>query len=234
MDGSGSGAEVGAGAGRLAALRERMVEEQLAARGIGDPRVLEAMRAVPREAFVAPDFRAEAYEDRPLPIGEGQTISQPYIVALMIEAAGLGPSDRVLEVGAGSGYAAAVMSRIARAVFAIERHPALVEAALDRLAAVGYSNIELRAGDGTRGWPEAAPFDAIIVSAGGPEAPPALKAQLAIGGRLVIPVGTVEREQTLRKITRVGESEYAEENLGAVSFVPLIGEAGWADDTPGR
>ena len=218
----------------MAALRERMVDGQLAARGIGDPRVLEAMGAVPREAFVAPDFQADAYEDFPLPIGEGQTISQPFIVALMIEAAGLRSGDRVLEVGAGSGYAAAVMSRLAGAVFAIERHPALAEAAQKRLGALGYGDIRLRAGDGTRGWPEAAPFDAIIVSAGGPDAPPALKAQLAIGGRLVIPVGTAEREQTLRKITRVGERDYTEDDLGAVSFVPLIGEAGWADDTPER
>ena len=234
MDGSESGAEAGAGAGRMAALRERMVREQLAARGMGDRRVLDAMREVPREAFVSPDFQTEAYEDCPLPIGEGQTISQPYVVALMIEAAGLRPGDRALEVGAGSGYAAAVMSRLAGSVFAIERHPALAEAARQRLTALGYGNVDLRAGDGTRGWPEAAPFDAIIVSAGGPDTPPALKAQLAIGGRLVIPVGTTEREQTLRKITRVGESDYAEEDLGAVSFVPLIGEAGWGDDVAGR
>jgi len=210
--------------------RERMVEKQIAARGVRDQRVLDAMRRVPREAFVEPGFEEFAYEDGPLPIGEGQTISQPYIVALMIEAAEVKPADTVLEVGAGSGYAAAVLSRIAGRVHAIERHPALAEAARRRLRALGYDNIELAVGDGTTGLPQAAPFDAILVSAGGPEAPPALKDQLAIGGRLIIPIGATERRQTLRKVTRRSETEYDEEDLGAVMFVPLIGEQGWAED----
>ena len=173
----------------LARARDRMVDIQLARRGVRDTSVLEALRRVPREAFVQPGFEEFAYEDGPLPIGEGQTISQPYIVALMIEAAEVRPGDSVLEVGAGSGYAAAVMSQIADRVYAIERHPSLGNAACERFRKLGYDNIELRVGDGTRGWPEAAPFDAILVAAGGPDVPPALKEQLAIGGRLVIPVG---------------------------------------------
>jgi protein-L-isoaspartate(D-aspartate) O-methyltransferase len=210
--------------------RERMAEIQIARRGVRDARVLEAIRQVPREEFVDPGFEEFAYEDGPLPIGANQTISQPYIVALMIEAAELSPSDRVLEVGAGSGYAAAVMSRIAARVYAIERHTALVDAARQRLAKLGYHNVELRVGDGTRGWSEAAPFDAILVAASGPEVPPTLKEELAIGGRLIIPVGLYRFHQTLRKITRLSESQYEEEDLGGVAFVPLIGEQGWAED----
>src|SRR6266581_9376556 len=214
----------------LSRARDRMVDVQVAGRGVRDKRVLEAMRRVPREAFVEPGFEEFAYEDGPLPIGEGQTISQPYIVALMIEGAEVRPGDSVLEVGAGSGYAAAVLSQIAARVYAIERHPSLGNAARERLKKLGYDNIELRVGDGTRGWPEAAPFDAILVAAGGPEVPPALKEQLAIGGRLDIPVGEEERYQTLVKLTRKSEAEFEEENLGAVAFVPLIGEQGWAED----
>lgn len=210
--------------------RNKMVEVQIARRGVRDARVLEAMRRVPREAFVKSGFEEFAYEDGPLPIGEGQTISQPYIVALMIEAAEIKPGDSVLEVGAGSGYAAAVISHVADRVYAIERHPSLGEAAKRRFDKLGYDNIELRVGDGTRGWPEAAPFDAILVAAGGPEVPQALKEQLTIGGRLVIPVGDKERRQTLRKITRTDKTNYVEEVLGAVMFVPLIGEQGWAED----
>src|SRR5882724_7160045 len=178
-----------------ARARNQMVTTQIARRGVRDPQVLEAMRSVPREIFVGPGFEEFAYEDGPLPIGQEQTISQPYIVALMIEAAELKPGDRVLEVGAGSGYAAAVMSRIAARVYAIERLETLVDAARRRLEKLGHGNIELRVGDGTRGWPEAAPFDAILVAASGPEVPSALKEQLAIGGRLVIPVGEEERYQ---------------------------------------
>jgi protein-L-isoaspartate(D-aspartate) O-methyltransferase len=210
--------------------RERMVTVQIAGRGIRDRNVVEAMRRVPREAFVKPGMEEFAYEDGPLPIGEGQTISQPYIVALMIEAAELGRADRVLEVGAGSGYAAAVMSRIAAKVYAIERHATLGAAAQRRIENLGYDNIELRIDDGTRGWPEAAPFDAILVAASGPDVPRTLKEQLAIGGRLIIPVGLQQFGQTLRKITRKSETEYDEEDLGAVAFVPLIGEQGWAED----
>jgi protein-L-isoaspartate(D-aspartate) O-methyltransferase len=214
----------------LAQARDRMVEAQLAGRGVRDPHVLDAMRLVPREAFVEPNLKEFAYEDGPLPIGEGQTISQPYVVALMIEAAEVKPGDRVLEVGAGSGYAAAVMSRIAEHVHAIERHPKLADRARRRLKELGYTNVELRVGDGTLGWPEAVRFDAILVAAGGPEVPQALKEQLATGGRLVIPVGGEERTQTLRKLTRTGHSDYEEENLGSVAFVPLIGAQGWTED----
>src|SRR5215212_4500624 len=197
-----------------------MVDVQIAQRGVRDSHVLEALRRVPREAFVAPGLEEFAYEDTPLPIGEGQTISQPYVVALMIEAAEVRPGDHVLEVGAGSGYAAAVLSHIADRVYAIERHPSLGEAAQRRFERLGYDNIELRVGDGTKGWPEAAPFDAILVSAGGPEVPLALKEQLAIGGRLVIPVGEDLPNQSLLKITRRGETAFEAEDLGTVRLVP--------------
>src|SRR5438105_2224349 len=163
-----------------ASARNRMVEAQIARRGVRDPAVLQAMRTVPREAFISAGFEEFAYEDSALPIAEGQTISQPYIVAAMLEAAELETGDKVLEVGAGSGYAAAVISRIAAKVFAIERHAALTEAARERCRVLGYDNVELKTGDGSAGWPEQAPFDAIIVSAGGPKIPDALKMQLAI------------------------------------------------------
>lgn len=214
----------------LSRARKRMVDIQIAGRGVRDRGILNAMGVVPREAFVEPAFAEFAYEDGPLPIGEEQTISQPFVVALMIEAAEVKPGDMVLEVGAGSGYAAAVLSRIATRVYAIERHPSLAEAARHRFRKLQYDNILLRAGDGTRGWAEAAPFNAILVAAGGPDVPYALKEQLAIGGRLVIPVGEEERRQTLRKITRTGTSSYEDENLGAVMFVPLIGEQGWTEN----
>ncbi|WP_411034053.1 protein-L-isoaspartate(D-aspartate) O-methyltransferase [Shinella sp. BYT-45] len=209
--------------------RRRMVERHLARRGIADARVLKAMDAVPRETFVEEGFEEFAYEDSPLPIAEGQTISQPYIVARMAEAAEIEKTDTVLEVGAGSGYAAAVLSHLARRVFAIERHAALAERAAARLAGLGLRNAEVRAGDGTKGWPEKAPFDAILVSAGGPAAPAALKAQLEIGGRLIIPVGRQERSQRLLRITRLAADRYEEEDLGGVFFVPLVGEAGWSE-----
>jgi protein-L-isoaspartate(D-aspartate) O-methyltransferase len=214
----------------FAHARERMIDLQIARRGVRDRYVLEALRRVPREMFVEPGYEEFAYEDGPLPIGEGQTISQPYVVALMIEAAEVEPGATVLEVGAGSGYAAAVLGQIADRVYAIERHPSLADAAQRRLKKLGYDNIEVHTGDGSRGWPEAAPFDAILVAAGGPEIPPALKQQLAIGGRLVIPVGDEQRQQTLVKLTRKTKNEFEEENIGAVAFVPLIGEQGWTED----
>jgi protein-L-isoaspartate(D-aspartate) O-methyltransferase len=214
----------------LSRARDHMVDIQLRRRGVRDRYVLKAMRRVPREAFVEDGFEEFAYEDGPLPIGEGQTISQPYVVALMIEAAEVKPGDRVLEVGSGSGYAAAVMGQIAAAVYAIERHPSLAERARQRFRRLGYDNIELRVGDGTMGWSEAAPFDAILVAAGGPAVPPSLKQQLRVGGRLVIPVGQVEREQKLLKITRCSAADFDEDDLGAVMFVPLIGRQGWSED----
>jgi len=215
--------------------RRQMIAEQVSARGIVDEAVLKAMQAVQREAFV-PESAAEfAYEDTPLPIEEDQTISQPYIVALMAGALELSPRDRVLEVGAGSGYAAAVVSRIASEVYAIERHERLARLAARRMKDLGFDNVQIIHGDGTLGWPAHAPYDAILVSAGGPTIPGALRAQLAIGGRLVIPVGTTPRLQELVRVTRTGESEYREENLGQVQFVPLIGAQGWDEpSTSGR
>ncbi|WP_117194284.1 protein-L-isoaspartate(D-aspartate) O-methyltransferase [Rhizobium terrae] len=210
-------------------MRDDMVEVHIRRRGIRDDHVLNAMRAVPRERFVAEGMTEFAYEDAPLPIEEGQTISQPYIVAAMIEAAEVRQGDRVLEVGAGSGYAAAVIGQIAEHVYAIERHEALAASAGQRVADLGYGNVEVLAGDGTRGLPEQAPFDAILVAAGGPVVPEALKEQLVIGGRLVIPVGE-ERSQTLCKIIRRTATSYEESDLGAVMFVPLIGEQGWVED----
>lgn len=209
----------------FARARERMVEAQLARRGIRDPRVLDAMREVPREAFVEPGLRDLAYEDCPLSIGKGQTISQPYIVALMAEAAELKPADRVLEVGAGSGYAAAVLSRIASRVYGIERFASLIGEARARLARLGYENVQVRCGDGTHGWPQAAPFDAILVAASADEVPPPLKDQLADGGRLVMPMNVRGQlfHQTLRKLRRLNAEEYEESDLGPVAFVPLVG-----------
>lgn len=214
--------------------RERMVERQLARRGVHDPHVLEAMREVPREVFVPDALQEFAYDDAPLPIEAGQTISQPYIVGLMIEAAGIRPGDRVLEIGAGSGYAAAVMSRIAGQVFTIERHADLTDLARRRLRTLGYDNVELRTGDGTRGWPEAGPFDAILAAAGGPAIPQALKEQLDLGGRLVMPIGASGDEQRLVRITRTAGRHFEEDDLGGVRFVPLIGEQGWPDAETAR
>ena len=211
--------------------RERMIERQIRRRGIKDAAVLRAMHIVPRERFVATHLQAQAYSDSPLSIGERQTISQPYIVALMVEAAAICCADRVLEVGAGSGYAAAVMSILAKRVYAIERQPNLVESARQLLQQLGYSNVDVLAGDGSAGWPKAAPFDAILVSAGAPRAPAILKRQLQIGGRLVMPVGANPYDQRLIKIIRTDENAYTESDLGAVSFVPMIGAYGWPEDT---
>lgn len=204
--------------------RLRMVEAHIASRGVQDEHVLRAMTVVPRELFISADMADLAYEDTPLSIGQGQTISQPYIVAAMIEAAQVRPGDRVLEVGAGSGYAAAVLGQIASQVFAVERLETLALAARRRIASLGYNNVDVRTGDGTAGLPEHAPFDAILVSASAPSVPAALKAQLATGGRLVMPVGDDNR-QHLRKIIRRSENRYEEMDLQAVVFVPLIGGA---------
>jgi protein-L-isoaspartate(D-aspartate) O-methyltransferase len=213
----------------FAELRERMVERQIAARGIRDPTLLDAFRQVPREEFVSPDYGVQAYGDHPLPIEAGQTISQPYIVALMIEAARIGPDDRVLEVGAGSGYAAAVMSRIAGTVIAIERQPELVAIARQRMRRLGYGNVAIVEGDGTRGWPEGAPYDAILAAASGSHVPQPLIDQLAPGGRLVMPLGGALWVQKLVKVTKQADGSLETEDLGGVRFVPLIGEEGWAE-----
>ena len=206
----------------MSALRENMVRYQIAARGVSDDRVLDAMRAVPREAFMPEELAEFAYEDTPLPIEEGQTISQPYIVALMIAAIQPGAQGRVLEIGTGSGYAAAVLSRVVGQVYTVERHEALVDLARRRLRTLGYGNVEVLHGDGSLGWPEHAPYDGIIVTAGGPHVPRQLREQLAVGGRLVIPIGPDPRLQHLVRVTRVTHERFDEERLGAVRFVPLV------------
>jgi protein-L-isoaspartate(D-aspartate) O-methyltransferase len=206
----------------FARVREHMVSRQIEARGIHDPALLAALRAVPREAFVSPDQAGDAYGDYPLPIEAGQTISQPYIVALMIEAAGIGAGDHVLEIGAGSGYAAAVIGRIAKSVVAIERHHELAELAAGRMRRLGYGNVHIVEGDGSRGWPEDAPFDAILAAASGSHVPQALIDQLKPGGRLVMPLGGRWSVQSLVKITKREDGGVDREELGAVRFVPLI------------
>jgi len=213
----------------FAELRERMVRRQIEARGINDAAILQAFREVPREAFVSPDYARDAYDDHPLPIEAGQTISQPYIVALMVAAAEIGGDDRVLEVGAGSGYAAAIMSLIARDVIGIERQHDLVEVARKRLQGFGYDNVRIVEGDGTRGCPEEAPFDAILVAASGSHVPPSLIAQLSPCGRLVMPIGGTGRVQKLVKVTKQKDGILQQSDLGEVRFVPLIGEEGWRD-----
>jgi protein-L-isoaspartate(D-aspartate) O-methyltransferase len=202
-----------------------MVERDIAGRGVRNPAVLRAMGTVPREAFLESDLAEFAYEDHPLPIAEGQTISQPYIVAAMVAAAEVGPDDRVLEIGTGSGYGAAVLGRVGAEVWSVERHEALARGAQQVLDELGYHNVHAICGDGTLGWPEAAPYDAIIVTAGGPSVPEALLEQLDEGGRLVIPVGPETRGQELIRVRRDGD-RFREEFLGAVRFVPLIGSQG--------
>lgn len=204
-----------------------MVREQLQERGINDTAVLNAMNTVPRELFVSKPYQQYAYDDTPLPIPEKQTISQPYVIALMISALNLEPADRVLEIGSGSGYVAAVLSRIAQEVYAVERHKTLVNYAQQRLSHLGYDNVWLRHGDGTLGWEEYAPYTAILVSAGGPSIPPALKQQLTGGGRMVVPVGRRRRKQRLVRVVRESEDDYSQIDLGPVAFVPLIGDEGW-------
>ncbi len=209
------------------AQREKMVEQQIYARGVRDPLVLNAMRKVHREAFVSEEFRHLAYADRPLPIASEQTISQPYIVAYMVEALALKGGEKVLEIGAGSGYAAAVLAELAGEVYTIERIDQLAEKAASALMDQGYDNVHVLHADGTRGWDEHAPFDAILVSAGAPSVPESLKAQLAVGGRLVVPVGTNVTAQELIRITRRPKGQFDREDLADVRFVPLIGEEGW-------
>jgi protein-L-isoaspartate(D-aspartate) O-methyltransferase len=203
-----------------------MVEEQLARRGIEDRRVLDAMRRVPRHLFVDATAAPYAYEDHPMPIGDGQTISQPYIVALMLEAARIGPEDAVLDVGTGSGYAAAVAAGLAHRVVSIERHPDLTVGAAATLEALGY-RVEVVTGDGTLGWPAGAPYDAIVAAATGPAVPPAWWEQLAPGGRIVMPVGRPGRAQRLALFERGENGAAHETDLGGVAFVSLVGAHGW-------
>jgi protein-L-isoaspartate(D-aspartate) O-methyltransferase len=209
--------------------REAMVERQLRRRGITDETILDAFLEVPREAFVSADYAHRAYGDHPLPIEANQTISQPYIVALMIEAARIGRGDKVLEVGSGSGYAAAVISRIAGRVIGIERQHALVEVARERLERLGYDNVTIVEGDGTKGCVGEAPFDAILAAASGSHVPQPLIDQLADGGRIVMPVGSPGWVQELVKVTKRADGSVERQNLGGVRFVPLIGEEGWKD-----
>lgn len=212
-------------------LRETMVSEDIAGRGITDQAVLSAMRRVPRELFVPKHLAAFAYDDEPLPIGADQTISQPYIVAYMIAALRLTPADRVLEIGAGSGYAAAVLAEVVEEVFAIERIDALAKLARSNLARAGYSHVKVRHADGTRGWPEEAPFDAILVSAGASDDPELLLSQLTIGGRMVVPVGARPHTQTLFRFVREADGTFTKERLAPVRFVPLVGDDGWSERT---
>ena len=212
-------------------LRTEMVAKAIFARGVRSDLVLDAMRSVPRESFLPAGLQEFAYDDAPLPIEEGQTISQPYIVAFMTEALALRGGEKVLEIGTGSGYAAAVLSEIAADVYTVERHGPLAEKAASTLTDLGYDNVHVLHGDGTRGWPEHAPYDAIIVAAGGPTVPASLKGQLKIGGRLVIPVGADQRAQELVRVTRISQNEYHREDLADVRFVPLLGEEGWAPET---
>jgi protein-L-isoaspartate(D-aspartate) O-methyltransferase len=207
--------------------RARMVAQQLAARGITDRRVLDAMASVPRHAFVPVEHQAEAYSDHPLHIGCQQTISQPYMVACMTEMLSLRATDRVLEIGTGSGYQTAVLAALAREVISIERHSALAEGARARIKALGYRNVQVMLGDGTLGWPANAPYDAILVTAACPQVPPALREQLGLSGRLVCPVGSRELQKLIH-VTRTPSGFQTTEGIGCV-FVPLIGENGWCE-----
>jgi protein-L-isoaspartate(D-aspartate) O-methyltransferase len=215
-----------------AAQRRRMVDTQLIPRGVRHPAVLRAMATVPRERFVPELDALDAYEDSALPIGQAQTISQPYVVALMLEAIAPESTARVLEIGTGSGYATAVLAELVAEVYTVERLGMLAAAARTRLAELGYRNVHVVEGDGTLGWPEHAPYDGIVVTAGGPDVPAPLLPQLRVGAHLVVPVGSTPRSQELVRVTRRAADEYARESLGAVTFVPLIGEAGWPE--PGR
>lgn len=211
----------GTEADRYAEARRRMLERDLKGRDITDARVLAAMAAVPRHHFVPPELETQAYDDMPLPIGHGATISQPYIVALMTQAALIRPGQRVLEVGTGSGYQAAILAQLTDQVYTIELVPALAQAAAERLARLGYSQVTVQTGDGYQGWPEHAPFDAILVTAAAPEVPAALKEQLKDGGRLVIPVGPIFGPQYLLRLTKEGNT-FKEEVITPVAFVPLV------------
>jgi protein-L-isoaspartate(D-aspartate) O-methyltransferase len=205
---------------RFSILRQRMVDSQLRARGIADERVLSAMARLPRHEFAPEPYRDQAYEDHPLPIAQGQTISQPYIVALMLEALALRPTDRVLEVGTGSGYVTALLAALAAQVISVERHAVLADSSRELLTRMQYNNLRIIVGDGTRGVPECAPYDAIMVSAAAPEIPPALLAQLAEGGRMIIPVGTHDSQQL--QLIRVENGQPRITLRELCRFVPLV------------
>lgn len=207
--------------------RREMVARQIEERGINDQRVLDAMRSIPRHLFVPGEYVHASYTDEPLPIGEAQTISQPFMVAAMAEALLFKGSEKVLEIGAGSGYQAAVLSRLAREVIAIEAQPALAVSARERLVRLGFANVRIEQGDGSMGWPQDAPYDAILVTAAAPSVPPPLLEQLASGGRLVIPVGGAENQDLIR-ITK-SDGRISRESLYACRFVPLVGRYGWQD-----
>jgi protein-L-isoaspartate(D-aspartate) O-methyltransferase len=213
----------------FAVERRRMVEKQIAARGVSDPRVLAAMQKVPRHRFIPSHLWDQAYNDYPLPIGEDQTISQPYIVALMTEMLELKETDKVLEIGTGSGYQAAILAELAAQVFSIDRVAVLLAKAEQILESLEYTNIKTRVGDGTLGWPEEMPFDAIIVTAGAPQVPRPLTEQLALGGRLVIPVGDTW-SQTLTCVRKTADGLKFEHH-GGCRFVRLIGKYGWEEST---
>ena len=210
--------------------REEMVREQIEGRGITDERLLEAMRTVPRHEFVPKARRSRAYRDGPLPIGHEQTISQPYIVAMMTDELDVAPDAKVLEIGTGSGYGAAVLGEMAGQVFTVERHAELADEAAERLARLGFDNVDVVIGDGTKGLPDQAPFDSIVATAAGPEVPETLTDQLAEGGRLVMPIGRKFGGQRLVRVDK-RDGELEETDLGMVRFVPLIGDEGWSDET---
>ena len=210
--------------------RELMVRQQIARRGIRSGLVLDAMGQVPREEFLPAGQGLFAYDDGPLPIGEGQTISQPFIVAYMADALDLKGGENVLEIGTGSGYAAAVLAAIAAEVYTIERIAPLADMARQTLQRLGYANVHVRCCDGTLGWPEQSPYDGIVVSAGAPSVPESLRHQLRIGGRMIIPVGSGRSYQELVRVTRIEENEWTSEDMLAVRFVPLVGEEGWSSE----
>jgi protein-L-isoaspartate(D-aspartate) O-methyltransferase len=209
-----------------AASRKTWIFEQLERRGIDDRRVLDAISSIPREAFVPEDLKPHAYDDAPLPIGEGQTISQPLMVATMLQELKLAGGERVMEIGSGSGYVVALLAALTSRVYGIERHHSLVQASRKALASLGIENAEIIEGDGSKGLPGKAPFDAILISCAVPQLPLSLREQLKDGGRMVLPVGPRRTIQELVRVTRFGD-DYHEEELGGVAFVPLIGEAGW-------
>ena len=216
--------------------REEMVHYQIERRGVKSPLVLDAMRRVPRDSFVPTGQADFAYDDSPLPIGQGQTISQPYIVAFMADALELKGGEKILEIGTGSGYAAAVLAEIVAEVYTLERIEGLADRASSVLVSLGYDNVYVEHRDGTLGWPEKAPFDGIVVTAGAPHVPKSLQQQLKIGGRLVIPVGESQSFQQIVRITRISEDDFEREQLLPVRFVPLVGEEGWSleNESSGR